>query len=109
MAIIDFENIVFIASMITLSIAISAIFLRAVAGPTVVDRIICVNMIGTKIIIFICLVAGFLREDFLIDVAIVYALINFVSMVVLTYAYQYAFEKRELSKLKKKLTKGGKK
>ena len=60
-------------------------------------------MIGTKIIIFICIVAGFLREEFLIDVAIVYALINFVSMVVLTYAYGYAYEKRELEGAKKKL------
>lgn len=107
MSFINFENIIFIASMATLSISIIAIFLRAVAGPSVVDRIICINMIGTKIIIFICILAGFLREDFLIDVAIVYALINFVSMVVLTYAYGYAFEKRELSKAKGNIKKEG--
>ena len=65
-------------------------------------------MIGTKIIIFICMIAGFLKEDFLIDVALVYALINFVSIVVLAYAYAYVYEKKELSKFKK-LKKGGKK
>lgn len=113
MTVIGFENIVFISSMIVLSLSIIAIFLRAVIGPTVADRIICINMIGTKIIIFICMIAGFLREDFLIDVAIVYALINFISMVVLTYAYGYAYEKRELKNakndVKKTITKGGKK
>ena len=105
MTIINFTNIVFIVSMIILSLSLIAIFLRAVIGPTVADRIICINMIGTKIIIFICMIAGYLREDFLIDVAIVYALINFISMVVLTYAYGYAFEKRELSNAKDKVKK----
>lgn len=103
-----FKNAVFVISLGILSLSIIAIFLRSVVGPTVADRIICINMIGTKIIIFICILAGYLMEEFLIDVALVYALINFVSMVVLTYAYSYAFEKRELSKLKKKVV-GGKK
>ena len=113
MSVVNFQNIVFVASMIILSLSIIAIFLRAIIGPRVADRIICINMIGTKIIIFICMIAGFLREDFLIDVALVYALINFISMVVLTYAYGYAYEKRELGKAKKVvknvLKKGGKK
>ncbi|MBQ2205202.1 MAG: sodium:proton antiporter [Lachnospiraceae bacterium] len=98
---LNFENTVLIASMAILSISIIAIFLRAVIGPTVTDRIICINMIGTKIIIFICMVAALLRESYLIDVAIVYALINFISMVVLTYAYGYAYNKKMLSKGKK--------
>lgn len=113
----SFQNTIFIISMAILSLSIIAIFLRSIIGPTVADRIICINMIGTKIIIFICMIAGYLREDFLIDVALVYALINFVSIVVLTYAYGYAFEKRELTKMKDKVTsimkkkekKGGKK
>lgn len=105
----SFQNTIFIISMAILSLSIIAIFLRSIVGPTVADRIICVNMIGTKIIIFICMVAGFLREDFLIDVALVYALINFVSIVVLTFAYSYAYEKRELAKMKKSLKKGGRK
>lgn len=113
MSVINFQNTIFVASMIILSLSIIAIFLRAIIGPRVADRIICINMIGTKIIIFICMIAGFLREDFLIDVALVYALINFISMVVLTYAYGYAYEKRELNKaktsVKKTLKKGGKK
>ena len=98
---LNFENTVLIASMAILSISIIAIFLRAVIGPTVTDRIICINMIGTKIIIFICMVAALLRESYLIDVAIVYALINFISIVVLTYAYGYAYNKKMLSKSKK--------
>lgn len=105
MSVINYQNMIFVASMIVLSLSIIAIFLRAIIGPRVADRIICINMIGTKIIIFICMIAGFLREDFLIDVALVYALINFISMVVLTYAYGHAYEKRELNKKKTEVKK----
>ena len=107
---VNFQNTIFIVSMAILALSIIAIFLRAIIGPTVADRLICVNMIGTKVIIFICMLAGLLMEDFLIDVALVYALINFVSIVVLTYADGYVHEKRELSKMKKTVvkTKGGK-
>ena len=111
MTAISFMNSVFVISMIILAISIIAIFLRAVIGPTVADRIICINMIGTKIIIFICILAGFLGEEYLIDVAIVYALINFISIVVLTYSYGYAFQKKEVlkkkSNMKIKSKKGG--
>lgn len=103
----NFQNTIFIISMGILSLSIIAIFLRSIIGPTVADRIICINMIGTKIIIFICMIAGFLKEDFLIDVALVYALINFVSIVVLTYAYGYVHEKNDLSKFKN-VKEGGK-
>ena len=99
----SYSQIIFIISMVILSLSIIAIFLRSVIGPTVADRIICINMIGTKIIIFICMIAGYLKEDFLIDVALVYALINFVSIVVLAFAYKYAYEKRELKKAKNSL------
>ena len=54
---------------------------RAIAGPTVFDRILAVNSFGTKTVLFIA-VLGFLtgRPDFL-DLALVYALINFIGTV----------------------------
>lgn len=110
MTVSSFQNVIFIISMAVLSLSIIAIFLRSIIGPRVADRIICINMIGTKIIIFICVLAGVLNESFLIDVALVYALINFISIVVLTYAYGHAHEKKELQKVKKnvnRLVKGG--
>lgn len=93
MDILKFQNTIFIISLIVLSLSIIAIFLRAIIGPRVTDRIICINMIGTKIIIMICIVAAILHESFIIDVAIVYALINFVSIVVLSYAYLHVYLK----------------
>ena len=110
MTVSSFQDVIFIISMVILSLSIIAIFLRAIVGPRVTDRIICINMIGTKIIIFICVLAGILREDFLIDVALVYALINFISIVVLTYAYGHTQQKKAITKVKNnvnRLVRGG--
>ncbi len=54
---------------------------RALKGPTVFDRILAVNMFGTKKVLLIAVV-GFLtgRPEFL-DIALVYALINFVGVI----------------------------
>ena len=62
---------------------------RAFIAPTVYDRILGVNMFGTKTVLFIAAV-GFLmgRPDFL-DIAIVYALINFIGMVAVLRFFEY--------------------
>jgi multicomponent Na+:H+ antiporter subunit F len=54
---------------------------RALLGPTVYDRVLAVNMFGTKTVLFIS-VLGFLsgRPDFL-DLALVYALINCIGTI----------------------------
>ena len=56
---------------------------RAFRGPTVFDRVQAVNMVGTKTVLLIA-VAGFLsgRPEWL-DLAILYALINFIGMLAL--------------------------
>ena len=63
--------------------------LRAVLGPTVYDRVLAVNTIGTKTVVLIaCL--GFLagRPDFL-DLCLVYALINFIGTVAVLKFFEY--------------------
>jgi len=65
---------------------------RAVLGPTLYDRILAINSFGTKTVLFIA-VAGFLdgRPEFL-DIALVYALINFIGTVaVLKLSHQGHF------------------
>jgi multicomponent Na+:H+ antiporter subunit F len=55
---------------------------RVLMGPVIIDRIIGVNVIGTKTIAVI-LLTGFIfeREEFFIDIAFVYALINFIGTI----------------------------
>jgi multicomponent Na+:H+ antiporter subunit F len=66
-----------VAVMITMGLAL----IRAALGPTVFDRILAVNMFGTKTVLLISLISFFTgRTDFL-DLALVYALINFVGVI----------------------------
>lgn len=73
------------ALLITMLLAL----VRAFLGPTVYDRILAANMFGTKTVLFIA-VLGFLngRPEFL-DIALVYALINFISVVAILKYYEY--------------------
>lgn len=62
---------------------------RALLGPTVYDRILAVNLFGTITVLFIA-VHGFLqdRPEFL-DIALVYALINFIGTVAVLKFFEY--------------------
>ncbi len=77
--------VVCIAILVVMALALA----RAFYAPTVYDRILGVNMFGTKTVLFIAAV-GFLygRPDFL-DIAIVYALINFIGMVAVLRFFEY--------------------
>lgn len=74
-----------IAILVVMSLALA----RAFNASTVYDRILGVNMFGTKTVLFIA-VSGYLmgRPDFL-DIAIVYALINFIGMVAVLRFFEY--------------------
>ena len=65
------------------------VLVRAILGPSVYDRILAVNSFGTKTVLRLGL-WGFMtgRPDFL-DIAIVYALINFIGTVAVLKYFEY--------------------
>lgn len=65
-------------SVIFLGLTIMLCMFRVIKGPTKGDRIIGINIIGTKTIVIIALISFMLKETYFIDVVIVYALINFI-------------------------------
>ncbi|MDJ0758516.1 MAG: monovalent cation/H+ antiporter complex subunit F [Woeseiaceae bacterium] len=69
--------VVTIATLVTMALAL----VRALRGPTIYDRLLAANMFGTKTVLLLSVVA-FLsgRPDFL-DLALVYALINFIGVI----------------------------
>ena len=71
----------FLAAAAALIAAVVLALARAFAGPTVYDRILAVNHIGTQTVLLIA-VMGFItgRPDFL-DISLLYALINFVATI----------------------------
>ena len=64
-----------------LLVAMSLAMVRALLGPTVYDRVLAVNTIGTKTVLLLAVI-GFLTErpDW-VDLSLVYALINFIGTI----------------------------
>lgn len=73
------------AILVTMALALA----RAFMGPTLFDRILAVNMFGTKTVLIIA-VLGFLmgRPEFM-DIALAYALINFIAVIALLKYFKY--------------------
>ncbi len=54
---------------------------RATVGPTAADRVVSINVIGTKTVVIISLVSLVFHQEFFLDVALVYALISFIATI----------------------------
>lgn len=84
----------FLAAATAILVVMMLALARAFMGPTVYDRILAVNMFGTKTVLLISVlgvIAG--RADF-IDIALVYALINFISIIAVLRFFEYADERK---------------
>ena len=79
----------FAAAALGVIVAMAIAIFRAFVGPTVFDRILAVNTVGTLTVLLIS-VFGFLtdRPEFL-DIALLYALINFIGTVAVTKFVQF--------------------
>ncbi|MEH6359129.1 MAG: monovalent cation/H+ antiporter complex subunit F [Amylibacter sp.] len=79
----------FLAAAIALFVSMALVLVRLYAGPTLYDRVLAVNSFGTLTVLFIA-VLGFLngRPDFL-DIALLYALINFVGTIAILKFFRY--------------------
>ena len=66
-----------LALVVTMGLAL----IRALLGPSVYDRVLAVNMMGTKTVLLLSIITfAFGRPDFL-DLALAYALINFIGVL----------------------------
>ncbi len=79
----------FAAATLGLIVAMLLALARAFLGPTLYDRVLAVNSFGTKTVLMIA-VLGFLtdRPDF-VDIALLYALINFIATIAVLKFFRY--------------------
>ncbi len=70
--------------------------LRAVIGPKLADRIMAINMIGTMTIVIIMLLSVLLNESNILDVALIYAVISFVAVIVLAQIYIGIYHRKRI-------------
>ena len=87
MSIENAYRILFLGALIWFSFLLLITLIRAIIGPRVTDRILSINMICTMVIACTCILAYFLNENYLFDVALLYALLSFITVLILSATY----------------------
>jgi len=88
-----------IAATLAVLVVMMMAIARAFMGPTPYDRVLAVNMFGTKTVLLISLLGFVMGRPEFLDIAIVYALINFISVIgVLRYSNHFVIKHSEQAK-----------
>ncbi len=77
----------FTGALIFLALMVVLCLVRAVVGPRIADRIVAINMMGTMIMVMIAILALLQQEGYLADICLIYALLSFLAVIVLTRVY----------------------
>ena len=75
--------------------------IRAVKGPRIADRLVAVNMMGTMVMAMIALLAVVKEQGYLMDICLIYAMISFLAVVVLTRIYTGVYRDAKAHEKKK--------
>lgn len=86
----------YIFTLIFLAIMLILCLIRSIKGPKIADRIVAVNMMGTMVMVIIVVLSLLLKESYLVDICIIYAMISFLSVVVLTKVYMGIYRERKI-------------
>lgn len=73
--------------LVILALMLIACLIRAIIGPRVADRLVAVNMLTTMVISIVAILAVIMEEGYLVDICLIYAMISFLAVVVLTKVY----------------------
>ena len=98
MELINRFDYIFHGVLCILAVMIIICLIRAVIGPRIADRLVAVNMIGTMVMVIIAILAVLKNQSYLMDICLIYAMINFLSVVVLTKIYTGVYRARKLQK-----------
>jgi len=83
-------------TIISISILVVMIIalIRAILGPTLYDRILAVNVVGTKTVLLLSVLSVTAGRGDMVDIALVYALINFISVIAVLRFFEYNKEQQ---------------
>ena len=93
-------NILFTAVLIFLAVMTILCLIRAIIGPRIADRIVAVNMMGTMVLVIIAILALMLEEGYLADICLIYAMISFLAVIVLTKVYMGVYRLKKMEEEK---------
>ena len=72
-----------------------ACLIRCILGPRISDRVLAINQIGTITVIMVALTVLLLGEGYLADIALVYAMISFLAVILLSKVYLGIYKERK--------------
>ena len=78
----------FMAASLSILAIMALALLRACRGPTIFDRILAVNIFGTKTVLLVAVLAVVAGNASFLDIALVYALINFISILAVPHFFE---------------------
>jgi multicomponent Na+:H+ antiporter subunit F len=77
-------NDVLLGAAAVFVVLVIAVLYRAIRGPTMQDRVLAVNVIGTNTVVILALLSAALDVPYFLDIALVYALLNFLMAVAIS-------------------------
>ena len=89
-----------IIAMVVLALVIFGYFIRTILGPHFADRIVAVNSISTVIMLLISFVAVMQGENYIVDIALIYAVLGFVTVIILCKLYLNSHGRKKADDLK---------
>ena len=88
----------FYGILCVLAVMILLCLVRAVIGPRITDRVVAINMIGTMVMVGIAILSVVKNEGYLVDICLIYAMISFLAVVVLTRIYTGVYKEAKNKK-----------
>lgn len=90
-AVLQAYHVMYQVVLVVLGLVLLGCLIRAIRGPRIADRVIGINMMGTAVVIIICVLAFLLDEGYLTDVAMIYTMLSFLAVVFLTKIYMGSY------------------
>lgn len=94
------HEVLYTAVICILVLMVFVCLIRAIRGPRIADRIIAINMMGTMVMVIIAVMSLLLKEGYLLDISLIYAMISFLAVVILTKIYLGVYTEREIEEEK---------
>ena len=94
-------EILYTVAQVIIVLLVIACLVRAIRGPRIADRVIAANMIGTLVVITICILSFVMNEGYLVDIAMIYTMLSFLAVVLLTKVYMGIYREKHRQEMEK--------
>ena len=100
MNLVNAYNLLLTVALGVLGVLLFLCLIRSILGPRIADRIVAVNMVGTMTITIIAVLALKMKEGYLADISLIYAMLSFLAVVLLTKVYMGVYLERKAKEKK---------